>query len=540
MSPRKGRSADSSRASGRRPYVACSGGRPSFLRGRFVNFRSRNLTGCRVVETSVQRPTSAIVAPTAGGAVSFGWSTELGRQRAGSRGVTFSSFRRPCAHWCWQLLSMRRRLRVTDTRSRHPAWWDSARETPPIESDVNMKASAVALLLFTLPAPPVFGQANANQVDQAIITAAKDGDTSTIRTLLEDGADANTQNAEGRTALWEASGRGHSQIVELLLASGADVDRASNVGTTAIWAASNGGHTRIVQLLLAKGADVDTRSDIGTALLAASAGGHSQIVQLLLEGGADAMGSEDVTPLMMASLRGHDVVVQLLLAHGADVDSKEDEAGMTALLVASQSGRAEIVRLLLVGGADVELRSADGRSALDVARGELVQRFLREPEAVEEYPCSVREAQTRLSLLGYDAHGVDGQWGPRTSLSVQSYQRDTGLPETGLLSLFTCRALAKNAEEVADGSPEDAADEQSCRDIVSEWLVSDSDADEAALGLPVSSVPVVGLVVAPSECSLLVDGLNQMVRPHCEGKPISLLSCSEPRSWWVPALGQPK
>ena len=76
------------------------------------------------------------------------------------------------------------------------------------------------------------------------------------------------------------------------------------------------------------------------------------------------------TPLHVAASDGRADVCALLIDHQASPNSAEDEgpmAGYTALHAAASDGRTEVVRLLLSRGAKPGLRTAVGRTALDLA-----------------------------------------------------------------------------------------------------------------------------------------------------------------------------
>ncbi len=61
-------------------------------------------------------------------------------------------------------------------------------------------------------------------VESELLEAARNGQTERVRDLLDGGADVDTQNADGFTALKWASIRGHIATVQALLDAGADVD----------------------------------------------------------------------------------------------------------------------------------------------------------------------------------------------------------------------------------------------------------------------------------------------------------------------------
>ena len=106
------------------------------------------------------------------------------------------------------------------------------------------------------------------------------------------GADLQSTNRYGGTALIPAAERGHVETVRTLIAAGVEVDHVNNLGWTALLEAvilGNGGpaHRRIVALLVEAGADVDLADRDGVTPLAHALGrGYEEIAQVLVEAGA--------------------------------------------------------------------------------------------------------------------------------------------------------------------------------------------------------------------------------------------------------------
>ena len=59
-------------------------------------------------------------------------------------------------------------------------------------------------------------------IDAALIKAAGNGQTETVKLLIEKGADVNVKNKSGGTALESASFCGHTDIIKLLKKAGAN------------------------------------------------------------------------------------------------------------------------------------------------------------------------------------------------------------------------------------------------------------------------------------------------------------------------------
>lgn len=179
----------------------------------------------------------------------------------------------------------------------------------------------------------------------------------TVRSLLNQGADLATQGGDYGNALQAAAYEGHRSVVELLLDRGADKDGRGGEYGTAAQAASFRGHEKVLRLLLEQ--DVDVNADggkFGCALQAASYGGHARIVRLLLERSADVnmVGGEYGTALQAASYKGHEVVVRLLVQKGAIVMIRGGRFG-SALQAALYRGHGALAKLLLQLGAETDL-----------------------------------------------------------------------------------------------------------------------------------------------------------------------------------------
>lgn len=92
--------------------------------------------------------------------------------------------------------------------------------------------------------------------EAALREAAFDGDLPEVKRLLQfDDVDVDCRDANGETALLEASGGGHPAIVDLLVQSGADVNARGRYDRTPLFRAAFAGKTAAVKALLAVGCD---------------------------------------------------------------------------------------------------------------------------------------------------------------------------------------------------------------------------------------------------------------------------------------------
>ena len=156
-----------------------------------------------------------------------------------------------------------------------------------------------------------------------LVQAARTGNLSKIRSLLEEGIDINHQDHNGHTALITASSKGHKEIVQALLSQGAKIDKKTNGGYTALISASHDGRTEIVQMLLARGAKINDSTDSGfTALIIASMFGRVEIVQILLAHGAN-VNLTDYSDRTALDLAQKQQIKKQLKAAGATVEIVE-------------------------------------------------------------------------------------------------------------------------------------------------------------------------------------------------------------------------
>src|SRR2546427_7688779 len=160
-----------------------------------------------------------------------------------------------------------------------------------------------------------------------------------IDVLLHAGADPNSANPGGETALMTATRTGKPDAVRLLLDRGAAVNARESVrGQSALMWAILENHPEVVSLLLARGADVNAQTNIS------------------IPDGATG------TPQATSADIG---------AHGAGIYRPRavstSSGGMTSLLFAAREGNLEMARILVDSKADLERPSANGTRPLVVA-----------------------------------------------------------------------------------------------------------------------------------------------------------------------------
>lgn len=116
--------------------------------------------------------------------------------------------------------------------------------------------------------------------------AAYSGDVTTVRSLLADGANANSQAGDHFHPLDAAAANGQTEAAKILLDNGADVNFWHPIRGFPLLNAAYKGNSETVELLLSRGADVNLESDGYSALRTAREAQHAEIVALLERAGA--------------------------------------------------------------------------------------------------------------------------------------------------------------------------------------------------------------------------------------------------------------
>lgn len=182
--------------------------------------------------------------------------------------------------------------------------------------------------------------------NQRLYLAAGGGALEEVLVLLRNGANVNYMDpANGLTPLMTAQKTAQAAA---LLAAGADVNITDRQGNTALHHVLFAEEAeRIANLLLACGADVNsaaTGNGLETPLLAAR--------QLFFEG-RDPTRAERI--------------IRMLVYAGADLNA-QDDMGYTVLMTAAVNNKPRLAQLMVDLGANVDVRSSDGKTALDWAR----------------------------------------------------------------------------------------------------------------------------------------------------------------------------
>ncbi|MET3321862.1 UNVERIFIED_ORG: ankyrin repeat protein [Peribacillus simplex] len=196
-------------------------------------------------------------------------------------------------------------------------------------------------------------------MNEQLIQAAERKETETISRLIEEGADINTQDSEGRTATIIATYNNDFETAKILITAGADVNIQDDMKNNPFLYAGAEGYLEILKLTINAGADPKiTNRYGGTALIPASEHGYVNVIKELLTNtdiDINHVNNLGWTALLEAIILSNgdekqQQTVQLLIDHGADVNIA-DHNNVTPLQHAHEKGFKEIEQILIKEGA---------------------------------------------------------------------------------------------------------------------------------------------------------------------------------------------
>jgi ankyrin repeat protein len=257
------------------------------------------------------------------------------------------------------------------------------------KADVHAKSDTWSQMMAVPPhGLPEYNRMIPHGGDTALMFAARNGDTTAARLLVEAGANVNDEDAWGVSATTLAAFSGFGETARFLIDKGADPNR-DKAGFTALHCAIMRRDEETVAALLAHGADPNVPVKVWTPTRRAS---DDYNFQPALVGAA---------PYWLAARFTEPGVMRLLEKAGADTKVVHESnyvqgegyqrrkekttavmaalgmGGGTAWVPVDRAQRdplvLETVKLAVELGADVNVASVDGRTALDSARAQKIQ-----------------------------------------------------------------------------------------------------------------------------------------------------------------------
>ncbi|XP_042149428.1 protein phosphatase 1 regulatory subunit 12B [Ixodes scapularis] len=233
------------------------------------------------------------------------------------------------------------------------------------------------------------------------LAACAAGDTAEVSRLLERGADINTTNVDGLTALHQACIDDNMAMVEFLVEHGCDPNLGDNEGWTPLHATASCGFVSVARYLIENGANVALVNNDGDLPIdIAESGEMEELLQaeidrlgvdceaarneeerLMLEDAKQMLNSSRLldkvhpktgaTSLHVAAAKGYLKVMTLLIQAGVDLNA-QDWDGWTPLHAASHWGQKGACRLLCDSLANMALPNHVGQTCFDLADPEVL------------------------------------------------------------------------------------------------------------------------------------------------------------------------
>ncbi|MFC3229389.1 ankyrin repeat domain-containing protein [Marinibaculum pumilum] len=184
-----------------------------------------------------------------------------------------------------------------------------------VELSPEVRAEAERILAQWLAMHGPDTKPGQDELDRNLAKAIERQDYAEVERLLQEGADPQSLDDSGRTALVGASWRGRRSIVRLLMEHGVMTDlRDADNRSALLWSAING-YPQIADDLLDFGANVDITDAFGaTPLIRAAWNGKYAVAERLLAAGADARrrDSEGRSAVDRAAANDDDRMLRLL------------------------------------------------------------------------------------------------------------------------------------------------------------------------------------------------------------------------------------
>ncbi|XP_014613108.1 PREDICTED: protein phosphatase 1 regulatory subunit 12A isoform X4 [Polistes canadensis] len=238
--------------------------------------------------------------------------------------------------------------------------------------------------------------------DCVFLAACAAGDKEEVVRLLQKGADINTGNVDGLTALHQACIDDDLDMVEFLVEQGADINRGDNEGWTPLHATASCGFISIAKYLIEQGCNLAAVNNDGELALdiAEKVEMEDMLQQHINKAGIDcdqarseeersmlndarawrsgAPGKDSMHPrtgataLHVAAAKGYIKVMNILLQARCDVNM-QDFDGWTPLHGAAHWGQLEACKLLVDNFCDMDIKNYAGQTAFDVADADILK-----------------------------------------------------------------------------------------------------------------------------------------------------------------------
>lgn len=199
----------------------------------------------------------------------------------------------------------------------------------------------------------------------AVHRTARDGDVTTLKIILDAGADINARNKSGTTPAMLAASRGHLKVLDLLLKYGADMDAVNDDGWNTLNHACGNDKILCIPGLLALGQSWSHRDRCGITVMGYAVRNIDGAMEDFLIHHAGDFIPATTHPiggniLTMASCNGTNVFLEWILERLSDEQKKlllntPADLCSTPIIIAILTDEFDKVEKLVGAGSDLEL-----------------------------------------------------------------------------------------------------------------------------------------------------------------------------------------
>jgi hypothetical protein len=231
------------------------------------------------------------------------------------------------------------------------------------------------LITLILLIGPFAAPAAAETPTDKLWAAINAQDATALRAAINEGADVNRPNSEGRVPLYRALVLQNQVLIDTLLSLGANANANDHRGDPLLITAMSVGSRPASLAMIAAGADPNGRDTTGKSVLSYAVYlKQPDIIAALLAAGADLNAPSELSdagdpapPIFLAIQSGDLAVVQQLVAAGANVNAL-DKQGSTplhrAVLAQPPEFAGDLAATLLRAGADPNTMRPNGGTPL--------------------------------------------------------------------------------------------------------------------------------------------------------------------------------
>jgi len=200
----------------------------------------------------------------------------------------------------------------------------------------------------------------------ALMLCAQSGCKDLCALAIEKGAGIDVQDANGETALLKAAYSHSEEVAKFLINSGVSLDLISNKGTTALMQFAENGWQDLCKLAITKGANADLQdNNKDTAFVKFISEGWQDVCFLAIENGVNVNTTDrdEETALIKFASKGWQEVCELAIQKGAMVQIP-DKNNETPLMKFAAHGWQNVCALAIEKGASVNSQDNNHETAL--------------------------------------------------------------------------------------------------------------------------------------------------------------------------------